>query len=195
MGWPSPLLTRWTEFERRSTTTELPRFSVHDIATCGVATKGRYFRRTWRREKETASFVGTVTVERGGTFLFLICVWNGKSISQNIRLEALACRFGGSRWYAICPKTGRRAAHLYMGKEGALSRRAYQLAFDSQCEDALGRCLRRRNKSLDKLNAGAPGDMSRPKRMHKSTFLRLAKAVCAEEQLWRAGVKKQFGLE
>src|SRR3712207_754765 len=32
---------------------------------------------------------------------------------QRVRLEAGPCRFGGVRWWWICPATGRRAAKLY----------------------------------------------------------------------------------
>jgi hypothetical protein len=67
--------------------------------------------------------------------------------------SASPCRFGGVRWLAIRPNTGRRLANLCIGRSGGLSRRAYCLAFNSRRECAPDRSLRRRNKALAKLKA------------------------------------------
>ena len=40
-------------------------------------------------------------------------------LDQRVRLEAVPCRFGGARWWWVCPATGRRAATLYLPVGGA----------------------------------------------------------------------------
>jgi hypothetical protein len=98
---------------------------------------------------------------------------NGSPVTQRIRLAPSPCRFGGVRWLAIRPNTGRRVAHLYIGASGAFSRHAYRLAFDSQRECPLDRSLRRRDKALAKLKADDPMLFRRPKVMHSRTHERL----------------------
>ncbi len=38
---------------------------------------------------------------------------------QRVRLEAEPCRFGGVRWWWVCPARGRRAAKLYLPVGGS----------------------------------------------------------------------------
>lgn len=74
---------------------------------------------------------------------------------QSVRMETTPCRFGGVRWWWVCPATGRRCAVLYLPNGGDLflSRGpgAYRLAYASQNEDPMGRShgrLRRLHRRL-----------------------------------------------
>jgi hypothetical protein len=93
--------------------------------------------------------------------LVLDFILNGSPMTQ--RLEASPCRFDGVRWLALCPNTGRRVAHLYIGRQGALSRHAYRLKFNSQREGPL-----RRDKAIAKLKWPNPS-MTRLLNSRRST--------------------------
>ena len=90
---------------------------------------------------------------------------------------AVALPLGGVRWLAICPNTGWRVAHLYIGRAGALSRHAYRLKFNSQRECPLDRSLRRRDKALAKLKADSPMDLRRAQgNAHSNLWKALARS-------------------
>ena len=99
---------------------------------------------------------------------------------QRVALEAAPCRFGGVRWWWVCPDTGRRAATLYLPAGGArfLSRQAYGLVYASQREDEITRAHRRAARLHRRL--GSPrrsafgGTPAKPKWMRRATYERLA---------------------
>lgn len=101
--------------------------------------------------------------------------------AQQVELVSTPCRYGGRRWWWLCPATGRRCAKLYLPNGGAqfLSRGpgAYRLAYASQNNSALDRSLNRMRRLHRKLG----GDYSqhddppppRPKWMRRRTYARL----------------------
>ena len=101
-------------------------------------------------------------------------------LDQRVALEAVRCRFGGVRWWWVCPATGRRAAKLYLPGGGArfLSRQAHGLAYASQREDEVDRSHRRAARLHGLL--GSPcrsafgGTPAKPKWIRSSTYGRLA---------------------
>lgn len=107
----------------------------------------------------------------------------------SVPLVATPCRFGGRRWWVICPATGRRAVNLYLPNGGRrfLSRAAYSLAYQSQRETVTGRAWRTIRKLERRLGSapGTPPDaMEKPKWMRWRTFdaLRI-KREAAEDAL------------
>jgi hypothetical protein len=109
---------------------------------------------------------------------------NGKLFDQRFRLEAQPCRFGGRRWFAICPATHARAAKLYcLGGSGFHARRRYgRVAYRTQrASKAIDRVLMRRDRILvRKLKGDDPSFAPKPKWMRWKTYDRLT------AQLWRA---------
>ena len=89
--------------------------------------------------------------------------WDGEKRESDywIQLETTPQPFGGRRWWFICPRTGRRAAKLYLpnGAFTFASRQAYRLAYACQREPAHDRALRRAFKLRGKL--GAEGGRTR----------------------------------
>jgi hypothetical protein len=73
--------------------------------------------------------------------------WDGERRESDywIQLETTPQPFGGRRWRFVCPRTGRRAAKLYLpnGAFTFASRQAYRLAYRSQREAPHDRALRR----------------------------------------------------
>ncbi len=194
MSWPHPSMTRWLMNSRRSTTGDLRRFGVHEIVAHGLTQRGAGFTWGWSRDGEVQASIGaSVQGDENHTVLALDYTLNGSAMRQQIRLAASPCRFGGVRWLAICPSTGRRVAHLYIGASGAFSRHAYRLAFNSQRECALHRSLRRRDKALAKLKSDDPEFLPRPRGMHARTYERLLNGVWREEDFFDAAAKARFG--
>jgi hypothetical protein len=89
--------------------------------------------------------------------------WNGERRESDywIQIETTPQPFGGRRWWFVCPRTGRKAAKLYLpnGASTFASRQAYRLAYRSQRETPYDRALRRAFKLRGKLGAdGGVGD-------------------------------------
>ena len=99
---------------------------------------------------------------------------------QRVDLVSTPCRFGGRRWWWLCPATGRRCAKLYLpnGARRFLSRPAHGLAYASQSEDAIARAHRRAAQVHMRLGspvqqAGTGEEPPRPKWMRRRTYKRL----------------------
>ena len=102
--------------------------------------------------------------------------WDGEKHSSDywVELETTPQPFGGRRWWFICPRTGVRAAKLYLpnGAFTFASRQAYRLAYASQREQPHDRASRRAFKLRGKLGAeGGIGDyILKPKWMRWRTY-------------------------
>ncbi len=59
---------------------------------------------------------------------------NWEDIAYELRLVGEPCRFGGLRWFAICPVTFRKVSKLYLppGAKRFLARKAWRLSYASQ---------------------------------------------------------------
>ena len=113
-----------------------------------------------------------------------------QDVEETVRIVRVACRFGGSRPYFICPGVvngvacGRRVAKLHGSGRFFLCRHCYRLAHASQSEGAWDRMLRRANKIRQRLG-GDPGMAApfppKPKGMWRRTYERLLEhAIDAE---------------
>ena len=108
-----------------------------------------------------------------------------EKVDYKIKLVSTLPRYGGRRFWFICPYRGRRVAKLYL-PYGALyfaSRYAYGLKYASQSANAYTRAIKRMWKLKNQL--GGDDFPSKPVGMHKSTFQRiLAAADAAEETVY-----------
>jgi hypothetical protein len=108
---------------------------------------------------------------------FLIADGRSQPTRQRISLTATRPRFGGMRWWFICPVTGERVGRLYLppGASQFASRRAHGLAYACQTESISARAARRRRKLLARLGDGdAPFGWIplKPKGMRWTTYAR-----------------------
>ena len=94
----------------------------------------------------------------------------GQPIRQTIRLVAKRMRFGGKRWYMICPITQRRCCKVILPPGGAdfASASGWGVTYRSQREDAMERSYRAIRKIKKKIQ-------SLPERTRSGT----------REQLWQ----------
>ncbi|MGK7871451.1 hypothetical protein [Falsiroseomonas sp. E2-1-a20] len=121
---------------------------------------------------------------------------------QTVLMEATPCRFGGVRWWWICPATGRRCAKLYLPNGGlrflSRGRGAYQLAYASQRADD----MQRSHGRLARLHRRLGGHYRfcddppppRPKWMRHATYGRLwtmwEELVERQDAIFLSGVER-----
>lgn len=121
--------------------------------------------------------------------------WSGEkhSLDYTIRLTTTPCRFGGRRWWFLCPLTNRRVSKLYLPQRASkfAAREAYRIAYRCQRESPRDRALSRAFKARLRLGSGdGIGDyILKPKWMRWRTFDRLAKVEAAEHIVdWHTAV-------
>jgi hypothetical protein len=108
----------------------------------------------------------------------------------SVSMIATPCRFGGQRWWWICPTTLKRVANLYLpnGGDRFLSRSAYRLSYASQRQAPTGRMHDRSRKLYVKLGANYRGlsweRPPKPKGMHWRTY----ESICARLEVESNGL-------
>lgn len=113
----------------------------------GTITTGRV---NWTRGGEPA---GSITLKVDLSSLdnahaVLTYSADGKHTVQRVQLAIDPCRFGGHRFYFLCPvMTWRRCTVLAYGAGRFASRQAQRLTYASQSADALDRLRRARDKA------------------------------------------------
>jgi hypothetical protein len=131
---------------------ELPRLKRSGFLKPGSRVSGAW---SWSRGDEPWGSVSlTVWVGfEGRGRLSLDYVVDGLPVEQQIELEGVPMRFGGHRWYARCPASGRRCTTLVLPNGGRrfASVKAWRLAYASQNEDIYGRAHRRIAKAEARL--------------------------------------------
>jgi len=165
---------------------------------------------TWTAHGEAAPWarvVVTLTLDRwrgSARLQFDVPHWSRPTgpQDQTVQMETTECRFGGRRWWWLCPATGRRCATLYLPNGGtqflSRGRGAYRLAYASQAEDEMGRSHRRLTRLHRKLGGQYDGPEcplpSRPKWMRRRTYDRLwaewEAAMDRHEAVWLEGAAR-----
>jgi len=132
---------------------ELPKLRRAGFLKPGCDTSG-----IWSWQNNYGEHTGSVRVRcnmagQFGAELEISCSIDGEPMFQRISLEWASMRFGGRRWYAICPRSGRRCTVLALPNGGRhfASIKAWRLPYASQNEDAIGRAHRSIAKAERKL--------------------------------------------
>ncbi len=98
----------------------------------------------------------------------------GESMAYPVTLVAEPCRFGGNRWFALCPRLGTRVAKLYLppGGKRFLARKAWRIAYRSQnANSTFDRlCISRDRLLTRKLKSRDPDLPLKPKWMRRRTY-------------------------
>jgi len=115
--------------------------------------------------------------------------WTGEQhqIDDKIYLAASQPRFGGQRWWFVCPNENRRVRKLYLplGGRRFRSRHAYRLSYASQREAVHDGAMRRARKLCRRLG-GDPADdryPEKPPRMRWATYDRLLDKLIAADRV------------
>jgi hypothetical protein len=106
---------------------------------------------SWSRRGEEAGSVG-VTVNLGNPnagFVLINFALNGEPRTQNIPLSSEPMRYGGRRYYFLCPKAGRRCEVMPLVGGVFASRQAQRLTYQSQSSTEIDR-MQDRARRLEK---------------------------------------------
>ena len=118
---------------------------------------------------------------------------DGKPTVQRVQLVAEPCRFGGYRFYWLCPvMTWRRCAMLAYGAGRFASRQAQRLTYATQSEDTLDRLRRARDKA--EARAWGKDGHPRPRGANRQRLSqRWIELDAAWEELFEATVSRRWG--
>ncbi len=99
---------------------------------------------------------------------------DGAEVEYRVALTRSPCRFGGWRWWWICPNSGARVFKLFLPRGGRrfLSRRAYRLGYLSQRLSSLDRAHRAREKAERRLSWTDDGEPCPAPGMRRRAFER-----------------------
>jgi len=135
----------------------------------------------WMHDGERVAWISLRVDSDQAHLTYRVRIGDGdwEDVAETVPIVRIACRFGGSRPFFVCPGVvngiacGRRVVKLYGAGTYFLCRHCYRLAYASQREDHYGRTSRRANKIRMRLG-GEPGMASqfpaRPKGMHQQTY-------------------------
>jgi hypothetical protein len=130
---------------------------------------------------------------------------DGRYVTTRVRPVRTVPRFGGYRWWFLCPRTACRSTKLFLPNGGQyfFSRRAYRLAYDSENEDSLDRLRRKaarlsyqlgeRSWSFGSLPPTKPKWMRRPTCERKiAEWQSVTDAARAELERWAEGMRHRL---
>ena len=178
----------------RATVESGPRLNIDTLVRAGAIQPGMYVEGNMKlpyHDEELAIEFETSATDPRASWLrlrYTICdYWTEKQheIDDKIYLAASRPRFGGQRWWFICPRENRRVRKLYLplGAHRFRSRHAYRLAYASQREAFHDRARRRADKLRRRLG-GHPMDdhyPEKPRLMRRTTYDRLLNKLIAAD--------------
>jgi hypothetical protein len=148
----------------------------------------------WKRDSENVASINLRTEVDRLHLSYRVRISGGEweDVTETVRIVRMACRFGGTRPYFICPGVvngiacGRRVAKLHGPGRYFLCRNCYRLAHASQGESEVDRALRRANKIRQRLG-GSPGMDEpfppKPKGMWRRTYEQLRERTFEAETI------------
>jgi hypothetical protein len=180
----------------RPTVESACRFDIDTLVRAGAIKPGKYVEGSLKLpsydDELAIEFESSATNPRNSWLRLQYAVrdcWTGEQyqIDDKIYLTASRPRFGGQRWWFICPNENRRVRKLYLplGARRFRSRHAYRLAYASQRETVHDRAMRRADKLRRRLG-GDPlddGYPEKPPRMRGATYDRLLDRLIAANRV------------
>ena len=111
---------------------------------------------------------------------------------QRVQLAVAPCRFGGHRFFWVCPVTGRRCTVLTYAVGRFASRQAQRLTYATQSADALDQLQLARDKAQARIFG--EGGHPRPRGANRERLLqRWIELETAWEDLFAATVRRRWG--
>jgi hypothetical protein len=109
----------------------------------------------WQGEVVQTITITVHAMEDAPSWMLLELMRDGRQISQRIELDCRRQPFGGWRWHALCPLSGKPCSVLALPPDRTFfaSPKGHRLTYASQHERELERAARRRDKALARLDA------------------------------------------
>jgi hypothetical protein len=161
------------------------RLDINDLLRKGIIVPGAFgggsltWTNTATGEKRAEIGYEVSLVEADDAWARLHYTVNCVPQDYRVRITSSPCQYGGRRWWWRCPRSGRRAAKLYLppGASVFAAREYYGLAYRSQRMTDLDRSHERQSRLYRKFGDEYEGfdDLPplRPKGMHHKTYQRL----------------------
>lgn len=166
----------------RPTTDECIRIGLTGLKSLGMLKRDSLSRRTlvWTCNAATTAELTVITdigCREAFPCLKISGVAQGRPIDCLIQLESATMRFGGERWYALCPNTGRRCTALVLppGTTRFASVKGWGVPYASQRECEVHRAYRAIDKAESRQAALS-------KYTRKPTRERLAAKIDAKQE-------------
>lgn len=144
----------------RATTDECIQIRLSDLKRLGMIKRHCMNRRTltWRcdgRISAQLTLVSDVHCREASPCLKIAGTAHGRQIDCLVWLDNQPMRFGGERWYARCPSTGKRCTTLVLppGRTHFASVSGWGVAYGSQRECEVNRAYRAINEAEARLKA------------------------------------------
>lgn len=144
---------------------------------------------TWTRNgKPSGSMAYKTIMAPDDRRLILSYSTDGEPRVIAVQLEAVPMRFGGFRYYALCPRTFRRCVVLPVVGGVVACRQAHRLTYASQSMDLVDRARRRMDRCENRLR-------EKPRRGQKRDHLTnaLTNATRQFERIANAHLTRRFG--
>ena len=175
----------------RGTVNEVCRIDLRVLRRLGVLREGHTVSGTlhWTRRGEPSGSMGyTVVMDAEDRRLILSYSTGGEARTVTVQLEAVPMRFGGFRYYALCPRTLRRCEVLPVVGGLVACRQAHRLTYASQSMDRLGRSRERMERCEKRLH-------EKPRRGRNRERLTQAWVNASEdfEGLFASTIARRFG--
>lgn len=173
---------RWYRWEKKSTIDGYLALGAHHVLTRIADPTGRaFYSLAWKRsDKQTASLGLATDPQRGGVFLSYN--YNGQPVTPYlVRWDVTTPRFGGRRYWWLCPQCGRRCATIYGGPR-FWCRVCHNLTYATAQSGDFETTIDRRMQAIW-FQLGAPKDADwlwdpipdKPRWMHYETYGRLVR--------------------
>jgi len=175
----------------RGTVDAACRIDLRFLRQQGALREGHTARGTlrWTRRGEPSGSMGyTVVMDPEDRRLILSYTTNGEARTVTVRLEAVPMRYGGFRYYARCPRSGRRCLVLPVVGGVVACRQAHRLAYASQSMDLISRLRERMDRCEKRLH-------EKPRRGQNRVRLTAAWIRASEdfEGLFASEMRRRFG--
>ena len=124
------------------------------------------------RDPSSLKVRASVAVQTTEKVLRLRYLFSGVTVFDDLRLQHIPCKFGGTRVLVQCPSCTMAYGILYLKNSVFRCRKCHGLKYATQSETKHGRLAIKKHKLSAKL-AGR----CRPKGMHKKTYFRIRRAL------------------
>ena len=193
----------WYRWNSKDTADSNISIDIRWCARHGYLVPGNWFSLAWTRNGQPTGNISVRVEGAGGRVTRLVLIYRSRrpgqdwqDVSEPVEVTYTPCHYGGQRPWFICPGVvngrycGRRVAILYGPSTYFLCRHCYDLAYQSQRENAAGRARDKaqniRRRLGGSMNLGMPFP-PKPPRMHWKTYKRLKwEADDAEWESWVA---------
>jgi hypothetical protein len=191
--------TRWGRHFPKMTADSGLRLAMSTMIRNGQVKPGKWLIGIlWWRNSNTGEAVASIGYEINmenleGAYMRLQYNVNGQPMDYRVTLKSTRPHYGGIRWWFLCPKTGGRAAKLFLPPGATLfaSRSAHGLGYSSQREKDYERTMTK--CQAIRMQLGGSGSMGepipdKPKGMWWRTYERLRKRASIYERASWSGL-------